>query len=61
MGQVNVDAPSGGGGSGAVVAVVVVLLIVIVLIILWVSGVFNFGNPTVNINVNSELLQMLAC
>lgn len=61
-GQVNVNTPSGGGGgSGAAVAVVVIVLIVVVLLILWFTGVLNFGGTsTVNVNVNSELLQLLA-
>ena len=60
-GQVNVNTPNeGGGGSGAAIAIILVLLIVGVLLVLWFTGVLNFGNPTVNVNVDSYLHQLLA-
>ena len=58
MGQVNVNTPSGndGGGSAAAIVLVVVVLIVLVLLVLWLTGVFN---QPINVNVNSQLLNLL--
>lgn len=62
MGQVNVNTPSGGsdgGGSAAAIVLVVVVLIVLVLLVLWLLGVFNSGTANVNVNVTSQLFQLL--
>ncbi len=59
MGQVNVNTPSGGsdgGGSAAAIVLVVVVLIVLVLLVLWLLGVFN---QPINVNVTSQLFQLL--
>ena len=59
MGQVNVNTPSGGdgGGSAAAIVLVVVVLIVLVLLVLWLTGVFN---QPINVNVTSQLLNLLS-
>ncbi len=59
MGQVNVNPGNNGGGSAAAIVLVVVVLIVLVLLVLWLTGVFGGNGANVNINVKSEIFQLL--